>query len=392
MNKHAVVLKKEKDSIFHRRHHWIFSRAIERYPDSFENGGVYPVFSSESTFLGLAYFNKRCSLAGRILSFEKDNVHEVIRDSLSQALELRRSLIRKDLTTAFRWVNGEGDHLPGLIVDLYGSVAVIQIGTLGIELLKPLIVKELCHLAPLTGIYEKSLLPTRKEEGLDPIEGTRWGEVPDEIEILEEQSRFIVAVKKGQKTGFFLDQREMRKWIGSLSKERKVLNCFSYSGGFSIAALKGGAPQVDSVDLSEDALQLARRNMAINGFDTTKHQTYCEDVFQFLNTHPLDYEIVILDPPAFAKKKEDIQQALKGYRRLNRKALEKMPKKSLLLTCSCSYHIDSEAFEMVIRQAALEAKRSVKVLGHHRLGYDHPINLFHPESSYLKSLLLYITG
>ncbi len=386
----AVFLKKGKESIFHRRHHWIFSGAVDHFPDDMEEGDIRPVANALGKVLGWAYFNRRSSLCGRIISFEDVPPEQALLLSLQAAITLRKRFFDDTSTTAYRIVNGEGDALPGLIVDRYGPFLVMQIGTLGMEKQKLWIASQLARLLPIQGIYEKSLLPTRKEEGLSPTEGVLWGEVPDETEILEEGLYFKVALKRGQKTGFFLDQREMRQWVRAHVKGRSVLNCFSYTGGFTIAALKGGASHVDSVDISEAALEMAKQNVTRNGFSIEEQGFYSENVFKFLKEQPLPYELIILDPPAFAKKKGDVSSAIKGYRNLNREVIEKMGASTLLLTCSCSYHIDEPLFQKILFQAALEAGRPVKILGHHRLGVDHPLNLFHPETDYLKSFLLYI--
>ena len=233
-------------------------------------------------------------------------------------------------------------------------------------------------------------MPSRGEEGLQNQEGLLFGEEVDEVEIMENKIKFIVSIKNGQKTGFFLDQREMRNWVQELSEGKKVLNCFGYTGGFSLYAMKGGATQVDTVDISTDAIGLAQKNTSLNKIDADKHNFIAEDVFQFLREKPLEYDLIILDPPAFTKRKTDIIQACRGYKDINRLAIKKIPSGSLLLTSSCSYHIDEKLFQTVVFQAAAEAGRSVRIIGRHRLALDHPINIFHPEGEYLKSLLLFI--
>lgn len=383
----GVILKKGKEKILKQRHHWIFSGAIDSFPKDYVDGHLIGIYSSTSELLGYGYFNRKCSLAGRVVSFGSEDPYLFLKQSLERAIVMRSTFFAD---ASYRLVNGEGDLLPGLIIDKYGSYLVLQIGTLGMEFLKSWIVDQLRELLPIAGIYEKSTLPTRKEEGLEKQEGLLWGEVPNETEIEEEGVRLKVDLKKGQKTGFFLDQREMRKWIGTLSRGKRVLNTFCYSGGFTLQAMKNQASRVDSVDISADAIELCKKNVALNGFSLNTHGFYAEDVFTFLKEKDLDYDIVILDPPAFAKKKGDIVAAARGYKEINRVALKKMPPKSILLTCSCSYHMGADLFRTVVFQAALEAKRSVKVIGEHRLAVDHPINLYHPESNYLKSLLLYV--
>jgi len=388
--KKKVILKKGKEKVLHQRHHWVFSGAIHSLPKDFEDGEILPVYSSTDELLGHGYFNRKSSLTGRMLSFGSDDPHTTLLENLKQAIALRDRLFPKT-ETAYRLINGEGDLIPGLIADRYGDFLVIQISTLGIEKLKTFIVNHLTSILPIKGIYEKSLLPTRREEGLDPFEGNLYGDIADIVEIKENGSKFLVSYTTGQKTGFFLDQREMRQLLGNLSKGKKVLNCFSYTGGFTVSSLTHGAESVDSIDISKEAMKMAEENLRLNGFSKERNKLLVEDVIKFLReTTDLPYDIVILDPPAFAKKKQDVISACKGYKEINRQAFKKMPKGSLLLTCSCSYHVDEELFQKVIFQAASDAKRCVKIISKHILSKDHPINLYHKEGSYLKSLLLYI--
>ena len=387
----GVVLKKDKEKILHQRHHWVFSGAIHSFPTSFTNGDLLPVFSFAKELLGYGYFNQNSSLCGRMISFGPEDPHATLLQNIKNAIDLRKKLFART-ETAYRLINGEGDLIPGLIVDKYADYLVIQISTLGMERLKPFIISNLTSLLPVKGIYEKSLLPSRKEEGLEPFEGNLYGEITNLVEISERGSKFLISYLRGQKTGFFLDQREMRSLVGEYAKDKRVLNCFSYTGGFTIAALNSGASYAHSIDISKEAIELAKANLLLNKFDPEINKLIVDDVTKFLRTTPsLPYDIVILDPPAFAKKKQDVMNACKGYKEINRQTIQKMPAGSLLLTCSCSYHVDEDLFQKVIFQAAHDAKRSVKIIGKHRLAADHPINLYHPEGSYLKSLLLYIT-
>ncbi len=386
MNAPAVVLKKGKDKAVRNRHHWVFSGAVERFPE-FEDGAILPVLSSDGDLLGHGYFNKIGSLAGRMVSFGLQEPLEAIQEALRAAVRLRRRFA-EETTTAFRLVNGEGDRLPGLIVDRYGDTLVIQVATLGMEKLKPRILDFLLAEFSPRSVYEKSNLPSRREEGLSDFEGLLHGEPPGRIEIMEYGLRFLIDVVHSQKTGFFLDQREMRRLAGGLSGGRNVLDCFSYSGGFSVHALKGGARSVVCVDVSETALEQARENIRLNGFDPQRQTFIAQDVFQFLRDRDPACDLVILDPPAFAKKKSDVVRACRGYKDVNRLAMKKMPPQGLLLTCSCSHFVDDALFRQVIFQAAREADRNARILQGHRQALDHPINVFHPESRYLKGFLL----
>jgi 23S rRNA (cytosine1962-C5)-methyltransferase len=389
MKNQTVVLHKGKDKAIKNRHHWIFSGAVKSLPADFENGDILPVQSFEGELLGYAYFNKQCSVIGRMVSFGDMSPEKAIEKNIESAISLRQNFLGKK-TNAYRIINGEGDSLPGLIVDRYADVLVIQITTLGMEKLKSSIVSLLAQKFSPQCIYEKSNLSSRREEGLHDYEGFLYGERMEIVEIVEDGIRFLVDLIHSQKTGFFLDQREMRRLVGSLAAKKRVLNCFSYTGGFSVCALKGGAIQVDSVDTSERAIELAKENLRINGFDIHNHGFYAEDVFEFLRERELAYDFIILDPPAFAKKKSDVVQACRGYKDINRLALSKILPQGLLLTFSCSFYVHEALFQKVVFQAAQEAGRNVRIIQKHHLAYDHPINIYHPESDYLKGFLLYV--
>lgn len=390
-----VILKKGKEFPILQKHHWIFSGAVERLPQ-FEDGDILEVYSSSNRFLGLGYFNKKSQIVGRMLTFNKTNPVTAIRSNIVSAIKLREKLFnsnsQKKETNCFRLINSEGDSIPGLTIDNYNGILVMQISTLGIELLKEEIVHILAEEFNPKGIYEKSSMPSRKQEGLDNFEGILYNHDADytNVEVLENGVKFRVNIEKGHKTGFYLDQREMRNLIGSMAKDRKVLNCFSYTGGFSIYAALNGATEVTSVDLSSEVIKEAEVNFKLNTIDPKKHRFVAQDVFEFLKNETINYDIVILDPPAFAKKKDDYARACNAYGQINRLAFKKMPKGSFLLTCSCSYHVDEESFRKVIFRAAHEAERNVRILETHRHAMDHPLNIFNPEANYLKSLLLYV--
>lgn len=389
MKKNGAYLKEGKEKAIQNRHHWIFSGAIKHLP-AFDDGDILPVYSSSGKLLGQGYFNSKAKIIGRLLTFDDSDPYESLKLKLQQAVSMRDYLFKGSDTNAYRLINAEGDCLPGLIVDKYADVLVLQISTLGMEKLKGRIVEFLAKTLKPRSIYEKSHLPSRKEEGLLDASGVLFGEDPQEVIVLEHGLRFSVEPAHGQKTGFFLDHREMRQMVREMSKGKTLLNCFAYSGGFSVYGLAGGASRVDSVEISEPALQKARQNIVLNGFDATTQGFYSDDVFDFLREKPLNYDLVILDPPAFAKRQKDIVAGCRGYKDINRLAMQKMPTKSLLLTCSCSYFVDESLFQKVVFQASVEAGRVVRIISKHRMAADHPINLCHPESDYLKSLLLYI--
>lgn len=390
MKADKVVLKIGKDKAIRNHHHWIFSGAVAKMPE-FSNGSCLQVQDHDGSLLGWGYFNRQAKIIGRMLSFDDTSPKAAIRNHLASAVAMRHQFFKEGHTTAYRLVNGEGDLLPGLIVDKYNDVLVIQISTLGMDLLRTYIVELLVELLQPRCIYEKSHLPSRKEEGLKDTQGILYGEMPvGDIEVLENGLRFFVSITEGQKTGFFLDHRQMREFVRAYAKGRRVLNCFAYTGGFSIYAASGGALCVDSVDISKSAMDSAEKNMKLNGLHTPSQQFITADAFQFIRENPIDYDLVILDPPAFAKRQKDVVAACRGYKDINRITLQKMPKHSILLTSSCSYHVDENLFQTVVFQAAVEAKRTVKIIGRHRMAADHPINICHPESDYLKSLILYV--
>ncbi len=378
----CIVLKPGKEKSILKKHPWIFSGAIASQP-SFQDGDILPVYSHDKTHLATAYFHTTNSIAGRILSFGDQPAHEAVIFHIKKALSLRNTLQN---TSARRLINAEGDALPGLIVDQYNDVLVVQINTCGMEKLKKLIVETLIQELKPASIYEKSQSSARVQEGLPHAKGLLYGKLIPEVTIVENGISYIVSIVEGQKTGFFLDQREMRRKIAELSFGKRVLNCFAYSGGFSLAALKGGAVHVTSVDISKEACDLCRRQP----HNSNNHTIIQADVFEFLKNNSLTYDLVILDPPAFAKKRADIPAACSGYKEINRRAFQTLPAGSILLTSSCSAYIDQDLFQNLIFQSALESGRYVQIIGRHTQAYDHPVALNHPEGDYLKSLLLYL--
>lgn len=389
MSERAVRLKKGRDKAVRNRHHWLFSGAVARLPEGLDPGEILPVLSSEGERLGHGYFNPRSSIIGRMLSFGHEPPLEAVERNIASAIGLRRALL-KGITNACRLINGEGDGLPGLIVDEYADVLVVQVATLGLDRLKPRILAWLEEGTGARAIYEQSRLPARREEGLPDFEGWVRGGPVEEVEILENGLRFIVRPAGSQKTGFFLDLRAMRGLVGSLARGRRVLNGFSYTGAFTVAALAGGAAAVDSVDASRPAMELARRNIRLNGLAVDDRSLIVGDMFEYLRQSTSAYDLIILDPPAFAKRQADVARAGRGYKDINRLALGLVAPGGLLLTFSCSHFVDAGLFQQVVWEASVEASRRVRILERHRLAWDHPINIFHPESEYLKGLLLQV--
>lgn len=385
----SVILKPGRDKAIRNRHHWIFSGAIKSLPD-FENGSILPVQSAGGDRLGYAYFNRDASITGRMVSFGQTLPEDAIGQNLERAIELRQRFFDPAVTNACRLINAEGDFIPGLVADLYDDVLVLQIGTLGMERLKPLILDILVKRLKPRSVYEKSDLPSRREEGLQDYEATLYGEPVEQVRIREEGLPFLVNITGSQKTGFYLDQREMWKLVREQSAGRRVLNAFAYTGAFSVYALKGGAIRADSVESSESAIGLAQENFKLNGIPAEAGSFFIADVFEFLRRPELDYDFIILDPPAFAKKKSDVVPACRGYKDINRLAIQKVRSQGLVLTFSCSRFVDERLFQQVVFESALEAGRRAQILQRYHQPFDHPINIYHPETAYLKGFLLYI--
>ena len=385
----SVVLKPGRDKAIRNHHHWIFSGAIQSLP-AFENGSILPVQSADGDMLGHAYFNRNSSIVGRMVSFGNTAPEDAIRQNVERAIELRRRFFNPAVTNACRLINAEGDFIPGLVADMYNDVLVLQVATLGMERLKPFFLEFFVKNLKPRCVYEKSDLPSRREERLPDYEATLYGEPVDQVRILEEGLPFLVNITGSQKTGFYLDQREMRKLVREQAAGRRVLNAFAYTGAFSVYASKGGAIRVDSVESSENAISLAQENFELNGIPVDPGSFFTADVFEFLRKPELDYDFIILDPPAFAKKKSDIIQACRGYKDINRLAIQKVKPRGLVLTFSCSRFVDESLFQQVVFQAAQEAGRRARILQRYHQPFDHPINIYHPETEYLKGFLLYV--
>ncbi|NOS68187.1 MAG: class I SAM-dependent rRNA methyltransferase [Candidatus Peribacteraceae bacterium] len=389
----VITLKPERDWPLRNHHHAIYKTAVAKMPEV-KNGGIAEVRSDMGDFLCFAMINIHAYICGRAVSFdEKEDPMAVLRRNIEQSVALRRRLISADDTNAVRLINAEGDGIPGLIVDRYADVLVLQITTLGMDRLREWIVDLLWNICKPKAIYEKSTSSARKNERIDPVEGWIRGEADDAIIVTERGVKFEINLIGSQKTGLFLDQREMRTLVRSYAKGKTVLDCCSYVGGFSVNALVGGALAADAVDYDVNAIAQAKKHVEMNGIDPQKFGSYSQDVFDFLRRKPLPraYDFIVLDPPAFAKRSTDLEPAKKAYTDLNRLAMEILPKEGgLLLTCSCSYQVDPPLFQTIVFHAARQAKRSARILQRHRMAVDHPVNIYHPETDYLKSLLLWI--
>ncbi|MCB0396285.1 MAG: class I SAM-dependent rRNA methyltransferase [Flavobacteriales bacterium] len=383
-----ITLKKGKDRALRNFHPWVFSGALGRVPPNLQNGDVVDVFSYEDEFLGRGFYGSS-SIAARIMTFKDEAIDQGFWESRFQsALALRNTLgFPSAKTNAFRWIHGEGDGLPGLIVDVYGPHLVMQAHHTGIRKNRETIAQALLNAGKVLGIetiYDKSA---------DTLQGQEAGENAwlhgdtASTEILENGHRFLVNWVEGQKTGFFLDQRDNRQLLASLAKGRHLLNAYAYSGGFSVYGAMAGAASVHSVDSSEKAMDLAGENMKLNKV-SCPHQEHVSEVGEFLKSSKDKFDLIVLDPPAFAKRLSALENGLRGYRNINSTAFKKILPGGILFTFSCSQAVSPEAFQQVVFQAASESGRFVRIL--HRLSQpaDHPVNIYHPEGSYLKGLVL----
>ena len=388
-----IILKKGKEESLKRFHPWVFSGAIQHLPQQMEEGDVVVVCNSEGQFVAVGHYQVG-SIAVRVLSFRDVAIDESFWQSrLKSALTMRQTIGIADNpeNNTYRLVHGEGDLLPGLVIDVYGKTAVMQAHSVGMHCSRHDIAQALVAVmgSRIENIYYKSetTLPFKAELGQE--NGFIYGGSDDNTAV-ENGLKFYVDWLKGQKTGFFVDQRENRALLEHYAKGRKVLNMFCYTGGFSFYAMRGGALKVHSVDSSAKAIELTKRNVALNFPGDGRHEAYCEDAFKFLDQLGNQYDLIILDPPAFAKHRAALHNALKGYIRLNAKAFEKIESGGVLFTFSCSQVVTKENFRNAVFTAAAQAGRKVRVLHQLHQPADHPVNIYHPEGEYLKGLVLYV--
>lgn len=388
-----IILKPGKEQSVLRYHPWIFSGAIDKAEGNPEEGDVVEVTDSNGNFLGLGHCQPG-SISVRIFSFQNVEPNlEFWEQKVASAYRLRNTVgLTNDATTnIFRLVHGEGDGMPGLIVDIYGDTAVMQAHSLGMYLIRETLAKAIVNAlnGTIKNVYDKSsgTLPFKSiEEKKDEyIIGNL-----SSSELYEYGNRFLVSWEEGQKTGFFIDQRENRKLLGEYSKNRTVLNTFGYTGGFSVAALKAGAKRVVSVDSSAKAIELTNANVALNFGDNAPHESHCSDVFDFFKNTTETFDIIVLDPPAFAKHNNALHNALQAYKRLNAAAIKRIKPGGLLFTFSCSQVVTKENFRNAVFSGAAITKRQVKIIHQLTQPADHPINIYHPEGEYLKGLVLQI--
>ncbi|MFT3753318.1 MAG: class I SAM-dependent rRNA methyltransferase [Paludibacter sp.] len=392
----TIQLKPKKEESLLRFHPWVFSGAIQRIEGKPAEGDLVEVVDSNRNFLAIGHYQIG-SIAVRVVSFEKTKIDEEFwAKKIRNAYAMRQSLglVVPGQNNTYRLVHGEGDSLPGLIVDVYDDTAVLQAHSIGMhETRNELASAIVANVPEVKSVYYKSETTLPFKAAIEPENGYLIGGENENLKALENRLQFQVDWLRGQKTGFFVDQRENRSLLERYSAGKSVLNMFCYTGGFSVYAMRGGAKLVHSVDSSAKAIDLTDRNMEINFPNDPRHASFAEDAFKYLNNlHTLDqqYDLIILDPPAFAKHRDALRNALKGYKRLNAKAFEQIKPGGILFTFSCSQVVTKDQFRLAVFSAAAESKRNVRILHQLTQPADHPINIYHPEGEYLKGLVLWV--
>ena len=388
-----VYLKRGKEESLKRFHPWVFSGAISRIDEGVGEGDTVRVLTDKGEFAAVGHFQIG-SIAVRVLSFDDITIDAAFwRARLDSALRMRQAIGIADnpANNTFRLVHGEGDNLPGLVIDCYGKTAVMQAHSVGMHVCRHDIAEAIAAVMGdrIENVYYKSETTLPNKAGLGQADGFIYGGCDDNVAV-ENGLKFYVDWLKGQKTGFFVDQRDNRLLLERYSRGRAVLNMFCYTGGFSVYAMRGGASLVHSVDSSEKAVELTKANIALNFPGDSRHEAFCQDAFKYLDTAGGKYELVVLDPPAFAKHRAALHNALKGYTRLNLKALKRIKSGGILFTFSCSQVVTKDHFRNAVFTAAALAKRNVRILHQLHQPADHPVNIYHPEGEYLKGLVLYV--
>lgn len=378
-----IILKAGRDASLLRFHPWVFSGGVQRKEGEINDGDWVEVVNSRLSPIGFGHFQNG-SISVRVLHFGSElPAQNFYHQKIQKAFQLRKSIgLISDRTNSYRLVHGEGDGLSALIVDVYNQVAVVQSHSNGMHLDRLLISQALAEVLKIETVFYKS----QSGESAEYLMGT--ASVP--YEILEHGNKFLVDWEHGQKTGFFLDQRESRKLLGEFSLGKKVLNTFCYTGGFSVSAIRGGAQLVHSVDSSTKAIELTKQNIELNGFDSIHHACIASDTFDYFKSTTEKYDLIVLDPPAFAKHREAKHQAMKGYQRLNAEAIKMIEPGGVIFTFSCSQVVDRKLFYDTVMSSAIQSGRDVKVLSHLSQPGDHPVSAFHPEGEYLKGLVLWV--
>lgn len=387
-----LQLKPNRDRSVRRFHPWIFSGALARLEGT-KAPGLVEVVDTEGKFLGRGFYNPSSQIVCRMLTWQDETIDaEFFQRQIGAACQIRRRLFAANATNAFRLINAEGDGLPGLIADKYNDYLVVQISTLGMSHFRNEIVAALQSIVQPQGLFERSTGASLNEEGLPPATQTIAGnEPPAALQIRENNLFFEVNIHEGQKTGFFLDQRENRAWVARICAGRKLLNGFGYTGAFSVYAQQGGASRVVTVDSSTTAIEMAKRNFALNQFKIVPEDFVTADLFQYLRSTTQKFDFIILDPPAFAHRQKDVDNAARAYKDINLQAMKIIEPDGLLLSCSCSQPMAPDLFQKILFAAAADAKRTVRIIGQSSHAPDHPINIYHPEGRYLQAVLLHVS-
>ena len=385
----TITLRKTRETRVRGGHPWIYASEIEKAEGAFENGDIVDVHDFRGKFIGRGFYNPASQISLRILTRNDEPCDRAFFERrVRDAWEYRKLLCDP---ASCRLIYSESDFLPGLVVDKFADVLVLQSLSLGIERIKDMLCDILMEVVQPAGIWERSDVPVRRLEGLEQTTGLLRGEVPDTVDMVENGIHFLVDVKRGQKTGFFLDQKQNRAAIAPLCRDARVLDCFCHNGSFSLHAAKYGARSVLGVDISEEALEVARENARINGFDNVAFQAAnCFDLLREQTDAGEQYDLVILDPPAFTKNKAAVQSAIRGYKEINLRGLKLVRPGGFLVTCSCSQHVLPEMFQDVINQAARDAKKRIRLVEYRTQGYDHPILPQSVETKYLKTMILQV--
>lgn len=387
-----IILNKGKEKAVLQKHPWVFSGALAQIKGKPANGDLVKVLDAKKAFLAYGYYNAESRVAVRLLSWEENEVpnENWLRMRLQNAVNARKNLLTKETNTC-RLIFSEADYLPGLIADQYGDYLSLQVLTSGIEHVKPIILDELQKLTSVKGIFDKSDEKARAHDGLQETEGLLWGALPpDFVEVKENGIKYHINIKEGQKSGFYCDQRDNRRILSAYAKDKKVLDCFSYSGGFTLNALKNGASKVISVDSSTLAVETLKKNILLNKFDVAKSEVIQNDVnkqLRLFKEQEEKFDIVILDPPKYAPSRSALDRAARAYKDLNRLGMQVLEKGGLLATFSCSGAVDIDTFKQIIAWAALDAGKEVQIIHQFTQPEDHPVRISFPEGEYLKGLL-----
>lgn len=385
----SVTLRKTRETSVRAGHPWIYASEIDKVDGAFENGDIVDVLNFRGGYIGRAFYNPVSQISIRMLTTQDEPCdRDFFRARIADAWEYRKKLCDPN---SCRLIYSESDFMPGLVVDKFGDYLSVQILSLGMERIRDTLVELLVEVVSPKGIYERSDVPVRRYEGLEQRTGLLYGEVPDHIDMYENGILFDIDIKEGQKTGFFLDQKQNRAGIAPFCKDARVLDCFCHNGSFSLHAAKFGAKSVLGVDISEDALIVARENARRNGLDNVVFEAHnCFDHLRELTDAGEKFDLVVLDPPAFTKSKNTVPSALRGYKEINLRGLKLVAPGGYLVTCSCSQHISAEMFQQMINEAVRDSKKRVRMIEYRTQGYDHPILPASPETKYLKCMYLQV--